>query len=116
MSFGIISELYGILKIEDQIDIAKIYKLDPETLMTYLQLLSNFRNLCAHEDMLYDHRTQKVIPDCRYHTILEIEKENDEYKYGKNDLFALIIIMKEMLTKEEFEDVLYQIGYEIEKS
>ena len=43
-----------------------------------------------------------------------IEKDDDEYKYGKNDLFALIIIMKEMLTKDEFNDVLYQIGYEID--
>lgn len=114
LSFGIVSELYGILKPEDQLTIAKVYNLDPETLITYLQLLSNFRNLCAHEDILYDHRTQRSIPNCKYHVILNIEKDDDEYKYGKNDLFALIIIMKEMLTKDEFNDVLYQIGYEID--
>lgn len=114
LSFGIISELYGILKPEDQIKIAEVYHLDPETMMTYLQLLSNFRNLCAHEDMLYDHRTQKVIPDTRFHKFLDIEQIDGDYKYGKNDLFALIIIMKQMLTENEFNDVLYQIGYEID--
>ena len=114
LSFGIISELYGILKIEDQISIASFYGLNSSTLSTYLQLLSNFRNLCAHEDILYDHRTQKVIPDSKYHDILKIEKKDDTYVYGKNDLFALIIILKEMLTKEEFTDMLYQIGYEVD--
>lgn len=114
LSFGIISELYGILKIEDQISISSFYGINSSTLMIYLQLLSNYRNLCAHEDILYDHRMQKVIPDSKYHTFLNIEKVDNEYKYGKNDLFALMIIMKQMLTKEEFDDMLYQIGYEVD--
>ena len=114
LSFGIISELYGILKIEDQISIASYYGLHASTLQVYLQILSNFRNLCAHEDILYDHRLQKVIPDCKYHERLNIERVNDDYKYGKNDLFALIIIMKEMLSEDEFSDMLYQIGYEVD--
>ena len=114
LSFGIISELYNILKIEDQVTIANFYGISNETLSIYLQMLSNFRNLCAHEDILYDHRTQKVIPDSKYHSFLNIRMEAGEYIYGKNDLFALMIIMKEMLTKEEFNDMMYQIGYEID--
>ena len=39
---------------------------------------------------------------------------DDHYNYGKNDLFAVIIIMKRMLTKNEFNDFLFQIGYEID--
>ena len=115
LSFGIVSELYGILKPEDQVEIANIYKINCDTMFTYLQMLSNFRNLCAHEDILYDHRTQKEIPDSKYHNLLDIPKDEEgKYKYGKNDLFALMIIMKQMLTKEEFSDMLYQIGYEID--
>lgn len=114
LSFGIISELYGILKIEDQENIAKLYKVDIESLGMYLSLLANFRNLCAHEDILYDHRTQRSIPDSKYHRILDIECIDGEYKYGKNDLFAVIIILKQMLTENEFKDFFYQIGYEID--
>ena len=114
LSFGIISELYNILKIEDQIAIAEIYNLDPDTLSIYLSLLANFRNLCAHEDILYDHRTQRVIPDTRYHFELGIEMTDDEYDYGKNDLFAVIIIMKQMLRIEEFNELIFEIGYEID--
>lgn len=114
LSFGIISELYNILKEEDQDDIAKFYKIDSESLSIYLSILSNFRNLCAHEDILYDHRTQKKIGDTKYHHILDIEKIEDEYRFGKNDLFAVIIILKQMLTEEQLQDFINEIGYEID--
>lgn len=114
LSFGIISELYNILKVEDQIMIAEIYNLDPETLSIYLSLLANFRNLCAHEDILYDHRTQRMIPDTQYHYKLNIDMTDDEYDYGKNDLFSIIIIMKQMLNEGEFKELIFEIGYEID--
>lgn len=114
LSFGIVSELYSILKLEDQEAIASFYHLDAETLAIYLSLLANFRNLCAHEEVLYDHRTQKKIPDTKYHELLDIPKEDGEYIYGKNDLFVLPIIMKQMLTEGEFRELIYEIGYEID--
>jgi abortive infection bacteriophage resistance protein len=114
LSFGILSEFYNILKSEDAMAIADIYHLSIEELSTYLSILANFRNLCAHEDILYDHRTQKEIPDTKYHRFLDIEMTDDHYNYGKNDLFAVIIIMKQMLKEEEFNDFLFQIGYEID--
>lgn len=114
LSFGIVSELYTILKIEDQIQIAQNYNLDVETLSIYLSILANFRNVCAHEDVLYDHRTQRVIPDTKYHYQLNIDMTDDEYNYGKNDLYALVIIMKQLLTDFEFRELIYEIGYEID--
>ncbi len=115
LSFGIISELYCILKYEDQKDIADWYHVDVPTLSTYLALLSNFRNLCAHEDILYDHRTNRVIPNNDYHKYLMLPiDENGEYMYGKNDLYAIILIMKRMLSEDEFRDIIYEIGYEID--
>jgi len=114
LSFGIIAELFSILKEEDQIEIADFYKIDCDSLIIYLSILSNFRNLCAHEDILYDHRTQKTIPDTRYHHVMEVPMSHDEYIYGKNDLFAVLIILKQMLTKGQFNDLVNEIGYEID--
>lgn len=115
LSFGIISELFCILKYEDQNEIAKLYKTDVETLSIYLSLLANFRNLCAHEDILYDHRTNREIPNNEYHSILNISKNDEgEYAYGKNDLYAIILIMKKMLSDGEFRDIIFEIGYEID--
>ncbi len=114
LSFGIMSEFYDILKIEDKEEIAKAYSLDTETLRIYLSLLSNFRNVCAHEDILYDHRVQRSIPDCEYHKLLDIQKEEDEYLYGKNDLFSLVIILKYMLTHNEFSLMIDEIKNEVD--
>lgn len=114
LSFGIIAELYDILKIEDQVTIADLYHLDSDSLSIYLHLLANFRNLCAHEDILYDHRTQKEIPDNKYHYLMDIEMKDDHYIYGKNDLFAVVIILKDLLTEKEFIDFITEIGYEID--
>ena len=114
LSFGIISELYTILKDEDQEEIASFYNIDRRDLSIYLSILSNYRNLCAHEDILYDHQTQRSIPDNRYHQILNIPKTDDEYIYGKNDFFAVLIILKQMLSEDEFHDAIREISYEID--
>ena len=109
LSFGIVSEMYSILKVEDQKEIAEVYGIDYQDMLVYLPILSNYRNLCAHEDILYENKTIKEINDTVYHKILKIKLENNTYKNGKNDLFALIIIMKEMLQFEEFKSMILEI-------
>lgn len=115
LSFGIMAEFYDILKYEDQEDISNFYKVNPEVLGIYLSLLSNFRNVCAHEDILYDHKTQRLIPDTKYHELLNIPKDDDGYIYGKNDLFSLVIMMKVLLSKDDFEDMIDEIRREVNR-
>lgn len=114
LSMGIISELYSILKPEDQEAIANTYKMSTNNLELYMSLMANFRNLCAHEDILYDHRTQRSIPDTEYLYKLNIPQNEDGYIYGKNDLFALVIMLKTTLNEDEFRQMMYEIGYEID--
>jgi len=114
LSFGIMSELYSILKPADKEEIAENYKLTSKDLSIYLSLLANYRNLCAHEDILYDHVTQRSIPDNKYHVFLDIPKVDEEYIYGKNDLFAMIIILKQMLSESEFSDLINEVSYEMD--
>ena len=111
LSFGIVGELFSILKKEDQEAIAGVYNLSIDTLTNYLPILSNYRNLCAHEDIVFENRTQKTIDDTIYHSILGIEKMDGEYIYGKNDLFALIIMLKQMLKDNEFKDLTIEIKH-----
>ncbi len=109
LSFGIVSEMFTILKDEDQKAISTIYGIKVEEFETYLPILSNYRNLCAHEDILYDNKTQKSIDDTVFHQLLGIKKIDGEYEKGKNDLFALIIIMKQFLTKTEFSNMTLEL-------
>jgi len=109
LSFGIVSEMFSILKPEDQQEICKVYNIDVDDLLVYLPILANYRNLCAHEDILYENRTQKQIDDTIYHQILDIPKENGEYIYGKSDVFALLIIMRQLLISEDFKNMTMEL-------
>ncbi len=114
LSFGIVGELFTILKREDQESIANIFNVDVESLLIYLPIIANYRNLCAHEDICYEHKTQKEIPPTKYHEALNITKTNGEYIYGINDLFSLIIILKRLLRPDDFHIMLNEISYEID--
>ena len=109
LSFGIVSELFSVLKKEDQYEIVDLYDLDIDVFSNYLVILSNYRNLCAHEDIMFDNRTQKYINDTKYHRILNIPMMDNEFIYGKNDLYALVIILKSLLKDNEVKDMVNEI-------
>ena len=114
LSFGIVGETYTILQKNDQREIADLFNIDVESLESYLPILANYRNLCAHEDICYLNRSQVSIDDTVYHNLLDIPKMDGEYIYGKNDLFSLIIILKRILKRQNFTMLLHEINYEID--
>ena len=115
LSFGLINELYGILKPQDQQEICDKYGVGISSMEVYLSLLANYRNLCAHEDIVYDHKTQRYISPTRFHEKLGIQKnEENEYVKGRNDIFALIIILKQMLDKDKFAQMMNEINLKIQ--
>ena len=95
-------------------EIAKYYGIDEEDLSVFLPIMANYRNLCAHEDILYDHKTQRGIPNNKYHHMLNIPIVEGEYIYGKNDLYSLVIMFKYMLSPDDFRLLIYELGYEID--
>lgn len=115
LSFGIVGELYSVLQYNDQQEIAGIYGSEVKELMLYFPIIANYRNLCAHEDICFMNRTQKSINNTKYHDIMNIEKnEFGEYVKGSNDLFALIIILRQILSDNDFSLMMSEISYEID--
>ena len=43
--------------------------------------------------------------------MLKIPITNDEYIYGKSDVFALIIVMKQMLNNDEFKNLCFELEH-----
>lgn len=115
LSFGLVCELFSILTDEDKLEVASVFGISVQYLEDFLPILSNYRNLCAHEDIVFDHKTERVIPDTEYHKKLNIFKMDDEYIYGKNDIFSVIIIFKMLLEEDEFRLMLKEFEYELEK-
>ena len=115
LSFGIVGELYTILQYQDQKEIADSFGLEINEMVTYLPIVANYRNLCAHEDICYINRTQKEINDTKFHQELYIPIIDGDYIYGKNDLFALVIILKQLLDEDNFSLFINEVGYELDR-
>ncbi|MCI9279942.1 MAG: Abi family protein [Bacilli bacterium] len=104
LSFGKLSKFLELMKQNERIEISKNFNITENELVQYTKLLSYFRNLCAHDDRIYNATLPKFlyIPDNQYHIILNIGKTGTMYTHGKNDLFALIIALKIMLSETDF--------------
>lgn len=96
MSFGEISKFFGLMKQKDQNAIAKNFNVKEKTLKSYLGNLAIVRNLCAHDEKLYDIRLRKNIANTKYHQLLNISNK------GYKDLFSIVIILKMLLEEKDF--------------
>lgn len=104
LTFGTISKLYKYSKPQVQSAVSKEFEAIDETqLRQMLEVLTDFRNVCAHNDRLFTHRCAKHdIPDLPLHQKLRIPKNGQEYIYGKRDYFALVLTFRYLLPHAEF--------------
>lgn len=61
-----------------------------------------YRNVCAHNERLFSYRTYIDIPDTLLHEKLGISKMGSKYRYGKNDLFSVVIAFCYLLSRADF--------------
>lgn len=74
-----------------------------------LAVMTKFRNVCAHSDRLFDFRTKDALCDMKIHERLFLPREYGRYVYGKNDLFAQLIILKLLLPEDEFKTLFHEL-------
>ena len=103
LSFGKVSKFYSFMKREEQKVISKKFNIKSNTLRIYLTNLGEVRNICAHDEKLYDIRLRFKISANTYHSKLDIKDLNGNYLNGVNDLFSIVLILKGLLNKYEFK-------------
>lgn len=109
LTLGTISTFYSYLSQKDQNDIGKHFLLKPEEMNSFLQVLTIYRNACAHDERLFSlkalRRNMKPnsISTMPVHCKMNIPvNAGNNPVYGKNDLFAIVIIFKTILSKNSF--------------
>lgn len=109
LTLGTISTFYSYLTQRDQNDIGRFFGLKPAALKSMLQVMSIFRNACAHDERLYNLKSMNRnmrpnnIVTLPLHSALHIPLNGGNNQMsGKNDLFAIVIIFKTMLSAESF--------------
>lgn len=101
MSFGKVSKFYSFMKQKEKNNISRKFNIQSETLKVYLINLGNVRNICAHDEKLYDVLLKNRISITKYHKQLGLAFNNKTLK-ATRDLFSIVIILKVLLKKEEF--------------
>jgi len=110
LSLGTVSTFFSLMKEQDQNQVGRQFGLKPDELERILFVLSVFRNACAHDERLFSLKAvnrdlrPNSIKDNPLHQRLGIPKNAaGNYIYGKNDLFAVVILFKLLLDKPAFD-------------
>lgn len=104
LTLGLVSKLYAIMQQHDQVEVCKQIsyllgiELFPYDLTKYLVNLVYIRNLCAHNQRLYDLKTNMQLS-----TKSKFMKELGLSKQPKG-IFLLLIIIRNLSRKEEFNN------------
>ncbi len=93
-TFGKLSSLFSIMKVEDKKAISHIYKTRPEHLKSWLLSLVEIRNLCAHYSRIYNMPLKQSPFLFREYSKYRPNIPRDQLK-----VFPAIITMKLMLEK-----------------
>lgn len=115
LSFGKVSKFYSFMKPKDQNNISRKFYLKSNVLKVFLTNLGEVRNVCAHDEKLYDIKLRFKISSNEYHNILKLKKYKGNYINGVKDLFSIVIILKLLLKEDEFKIFYKKIINNIER-
>lgn len=104
LSFGKVSKFYSFMKQKEQNNISRKFNIKSKILKVYLINLGNIRNICAHDEKLYDVILKQRINTTSYHIKLNLIKNEGKTVYATRDLFSIVIILKVLLEKEQFNE------------
>ena len=110
LTIGQLSKIYSCQKGRVQIQVCQDFgSIKINEMIKMLAVMTKFRNVCAHNDRLFDFRTKDALCDMKIYERLSIPRTSGRYVYGKNDLFAQVIILKLLLPEDEFKTFFHEL-------
>lgn len=110
LTLGTISKFYSLMLQPERQAIANIFGLSDSNMESFIYYITSIRNFCAHGNRLFCFRSKHPLADTDIHKELNIPKnKNNEYAYGKRDLFAVFIILKTLLPRNDFSRLIKKI-------
>lgn len=104
LSLGMLISFYSYMKKEDKENVSSEFSISSTELYNFLQVLLHFRNYSAHNQRIFDEKSKVAINKNKYHELLELESS------GYNDIMAVLIIFKYLLTEKDFKQMLFEMN------
>lgn len=104
LTFGQVSKMYQFATSDVRTKISKNFDgITEKQLHQFITIVARCRNVCAHGERLYSFHIKEAIPDTIIHQKMCIPQQRGQYFCGKNDLFAVVIALKYLISNEEFK-------------
>ncbi len=104
LTFGQISKMYQYATTDLRTKISKNFiNISEKQLHQFITIIARCRNVCAHGERLFSFRIHETIPDMPLHKKLQIPQKNGNYQHGKQDLFAVVIALRYLISNEDFK-------------
>lgn len=121
LTLGTISIFYSYLSQRDQNDIGRKLGLKPDEMNSILKVLTIYRNACAHDERLFSLKSVKrnlhvnsiCTMDIHKRLNIPVDAGNNPI-FGKNDLFAVVIIFKLVLSESAFAKFFVALEKEVD--
>lgn len=107
LTFGKVTTFYLNLKEKDKINIAKQFGIQYKELHKYMDMLGFARNKCAHDERFFNIRFKKYLhtKSIPNFSVLSLPKDKSgTYIKGTADAYAMAIIFKRLLSKQDFKE------------
>lgn len=115
MTFGKLNSFYACMLASEKEEVANSFNLSASDFKSMIDYIADFRNKCAHGERIFchsrDQRRPRPIPDTLFHSLLGIPRNKKGYKYGKQDILALLIAMKFFVHPDRFSSLIYHIDF-----
>lgn len=111
LTFGRISYFYQYMKQSDRQAISRIYGIMDDEMIKLLKTLTLCRNKCAHDEIIYNFNNRDAIKNNRIHTLLGIPLVSGTPTVGKHDLFSVVIALKILINKKDFNKMITEIKH-----
>ena len=119
MTFGKINSFYGCMKKEEKEIVASRFGLNATDYKSLVDFIAVFRNKCAHGERVYchikDQKRPSPIRSLPLHEALGIPKNAKGYKYGTQDILALLIAMKYFSQPDRYNRLINKVNYALNK-
>lgn len=113
LTFGQVSRFYGFMKQKEQNLIAKKFGVKEKELKVFLHNLAIVRNICAHDEKLYDLKLKNAISKNNIHATLNLELKDGIYSFGFKDMFSVIIMLKILLNDTDFVELFMKLNSDL---
>jgi abortive infection bacteriophage resistance protein len=105
LTLGQFAHMFDYLKAKIPIMVCKdFHDISRNQMHSFLSVMTKHRNVCAHGDRFFNYKTKDSIADTQIHNKLDISKSHNRYEYGKNDIFAEVIILKYLLDTDDYKN------------